>query len=289
METRAYDETGKIILSDIYNQDDPSGYFSTLAKLDYQIPGNAKPPFQRLIEARRQASGRQATRIVDLGCSYGVNGALLRHGLSMDDLYEAYASGEAADPEDRLRQDRARYASPVDADLEFVGVDTADRAVAYALDVGLLEAGVAGNLETHAPTGAEREAIADADLIISTGCVGYVTETSLERLIDASAETRPWMAHFVLRMFGFEAAEAMLGERGYVTEKVDGLYRQRRFASATEQESVLGNLDRIGVDPSGAEADGWLVAELYVARPRLDAVAQPLDAVVGRPVHARPS
>ncbi len=280
MENLSYDAAGKINLNNIYNNPDPTVYFSTLSRLDYRIPQDVKPRFQRLIEARRNSTEIEPTKVVDLGCSYGVNGALLKHGYSMDELYRIYERAGADDPVDLLQQDRDRYAGPADAALEMIGVDPADRAVTYAIDAGLLDGGVATNLEKREPTAQDVAAIENADLIISTGCVGYVTEISLERLLEASLDSHPWMAHFVLRMFDFGAAEEMLSRHGYVTEKLEGLFQQRRFASTEEQEHVLDNLHRLGIDATGAEETGWYLAELHVARPEEVAKSLPLSEIL---------
>ena len=280
LENISYDATGKINLNDIYNNPEPTAYFSTLSRLGYRIPQEAKPQFQRLIEARRSATESEPAKVIDIGCSYGVNGALLKHGLSMDELYQLYEASEGDDPEKLLRRDRDIYAEPADAALEMVGVDPADRAISYAVDAGMLDAGVATDLERRDPTPQDTAAIENADLIISTGCVGYVTETSLERLLETSLDSRPWMAHFVLRMFDFGASEEMLSRHGYVTEKLEGLFRQRRFASAEERQHVLDNLRRAGVDATGAEETGWYLAELHVARPEEVAKSVPLGEIL---------
>jgi carnitine O-acetyltransferase len=156
----------------------------------------------------------------------------------------------------------------------------AERAVDYAVGAGALDAGIAADLEARDPTADEAAVLGSADLVISTGCFGYVTEASLRRLLDACNGGRPWMAHFVLRMFDFDPAREMLAEQGYVTEKVEGLHPQRRFASPEERAHVLDNLARRGIDPTGAEAEGWYLAELHVARPVEDHRALPLDRIL---------
>ena len=46
--------------------------------------------------------------------------------------------------------------------------------------------------------------LADVDIIVSTGCVGYVTATTFQRAAKASRRGRvPWVASFVLRMFPY--------------------------------------------------------------------------------------
>lgn len=283
MERAAYDRTGKLDLGSTYNQLDPVAYFSTLAQLDYRIPAAARPLFSSLIAGRRRATGRHEVKIVDLGCSYGVNAALLKHGLSMDELYQLYAASDATARAELIERDRRLYAETSDDALTVVGVDLARNAVDYAVRVGNLDAGIATDLERRDPTAEDRALLAGSDLILSTGCFGYVTETSLERLLEATMESRPWMAHFVLRMFGFEEAEEMLAAHGYVTEKAEGIYRQRRFASRQERDRVLENLAARGVDPAGAEAAGWYYAELFVARPKADAARMPLDRLLAAP------
>ena len=75
---------GKVTLDHIYTQADPRGYFGTLRDLDYLIPQLAKPHFARLIDELRSAAGSGSVTVIDLGCGYGVNSALLRCDVSMD-------------------------------------------------------------------------------------------------------------------------------------------------------------------------------------------------------------
>src|SRR5690606_863708 len=136
MELVSYDETGKVDMHGIYDEDAPLAYFTTLGKLDYMIPQNAQPMFSRLITARRRLSGRRKLKIVDIGCSYGVNAAILKHGLSMSQLYRFYRGGEVKRRDALMARDRALYSIPADENIEFVGLDQARNAINYAVDVG---------------------------------------------------------------------------------------------------------------------------------------------------------
>ncbi|MBX3581488.1 MAG: hypothetical protein KF810_06315 [Rhizobiaceae bacterium] len=277
--TPAFDDTGKLSLDHINNRADPREYFSVLSKLDYRVPELAKPFFRRLIEVKRDEKGESATKVVDVGCSYGVNAALLKHDMSMDDLIQLYCN-DAPDSRDvMLRRDRALFSEAADDDLSVVGLDIAQKAVAYAVDVGILDAGVATDLERNELSQSDRAAVDEPDMIISTGCVGYVTRTSLEPLVEAGQDNGVWMANFVLRMFDYDPVEEMMGSRGYVTEKLEGAYfPQRRFVSSNEHENVMENLHRRGLEPKPAEREGWYLAELHVSRPAAVA-AQPLEAI----------
>ena len=121
--------------------------------------------------------------------------------------------------------------------------------------------------------------LAQVDLVTSTGCVGYVTHKTFERLLPAVTEGRPpWLANFVLRMFPFQPIAEILKERGYVTEKLEGrTFVQRKFASGEEQEQVLSQLREQDIDPAGKEAEGHLLAEFYLSRPISETAAAPIE------------
>ena len=74
-------------IDDICSQPDPRAYLQELRKLDYAIPGNAKPIFQKVI-SQLQTQRENEVHVLDLGCLYGLNGALLKHDMTMKELYE---------------------------------------------------------------------------------------------------------------------------------------------------------------------------------------------------------
>jgi predicted TPR repeat methyltransferase len=261
----------KANMDHIYDQSDPRAYFRELKMLGYEIPGIAKPIFQNLI-SHLQRRQEDTVHVLDLGCSYGVNAALLKHDLSMQELFDHWGQKKLADaaPEEVIADDR-RYFDNFDEPehIEVIGLDLARNAVAFAEEVGLLDEGLAVNLETEPLPTQVNEELAPVDLIVSTGCIGYVTEKSFDRLLPAVTQGRPpWIANFVLRLFPFDAIEKTLGDWGYVTEKLEGQsFIQRRFASAKEQEQVLEQLREQGIDPNGKETEGHLLAEFYLSRP----------------------
>ena len=259
----------------VYNQPDPRAYSSVLRKLDYATPSAGKPLFLSLISRLRRLRGR-SVRVLDLGCSYGVNGALLKHDMTMRELYDHWGQDRLRDvgPEAVMAHDR-RFFADRDASraFEVIGLDRAERAVAYARAVGLIDEGVVANLEAEPLPESADSKLADIDLLVSTGCIGYVTKTTFERLLPAVAGGRaPWMANFVLRLWDFEPIEATLSDWGYVTEKLETrTFRQRRFATDDERERALRRLRERGIDPAGKEAEGHLHAELFLSLPAADA------------------
>jgi carnitine O-acetyltransferase len=265
-----FDANGKVSLEHIYTQPDPRAYFGTLREFDYCIPELAKPYFTRLTQRYRESRQVLTPTILDIGCSYGINAALLKFGATMEELYGRYC-GVAARERDHgtlLARDRELTRSRGHDDIRFVGLDVAQPALAYGLAAGFLDDAVHADLERHDPTERQREQLAGTDLVVSTGCVGYVTHRTIARVVEASGGRLPWMAHFVLRMFPSEPMAEGLAELGYETVQLEGMFKQRRFASRQEQSLVLDTLSAAGVDPRGREADGWLYAQLYVSRPR---------------------
>jgi hypothetical protein len=266
-----HDHTGKVSFDHIYSQPDPRAFFATLRNHEYGIPARAQPHFERLageLEAARSLEG--GVTLLDVGASYGVNAALLRCTTTLDELYDRYAARSGLTHDELIEQDRAfvRGRSRRSPISRFVGLDIAEPALAYGLAAGYLDDAVAADLEVAELTPSQSAVVGAADLIVSTGCVGYVTEKTLLRVLEAAGERRPWMAHFCLRMFPFDAIAGPLDDLGYETVRVPGLFRQRRFASARERTLVLDRLRDLDLPVDGLEADGWFYAQLHVSTPR---------------------
>jgi SAM-dependent methyltransferase len=222
----------KANFGDIYTQKDPRDYFRALGNLDYMIPEVASPVFLQLASRLNASKGRPST-ILDVGCSYGLLSAIMRHGLTMDQLRDRYASP----PMRRLSSKRLTshdayyFASwPEQADMSFIGLDASPGAIAYAQAAGLLENGLAIDLETSPLTEEALASVARADLIVSTGAIGYVTEKTFTKLLTAfEPGNEPWVASFVLRVFDYEPISRCLARRGLITERFEGAtFVQRR-------------------------------------------------------------
>ena len=274
----------KVNMDHIYDQLDPRAYFRELKKLRYSVPGYAKPIFESLI-FHLQENRDDTLRVLDLGCSYGVNAALLKHDLSMPQLYDHWGQPMLTDasPEKVIEYDK-RFFSTLDEpdDIEVIGIDQAENALEFAEEVGLLDETIAANLEEEPIPEEAKKGLKSIDLLVSTGCVGYVTEKTFEQLMPVVTSGRPpWLANFVLRMFPFDGIEQTLREWGYVTEKLEArTFIQREFASADEREVVLEHLRVQGLDPTGKEASGHLHAEFYLSRPRLEAREVPIEQLL---------
>ncbi|MBB3774005.1 hypothetical protein FHS55_004655 [Angulomicrobium tetraedrale] len=255
-----------------YDQPWPHAYYQAHLALDYMICDRARPVFERIIEDLRRQRLHRPLKIIDVGASYGLNAALLSCRLSLDDLYAAYTLQDGPLATRNLEDHQAFFTHQLRReDLEFVGLDPSRGALGYARDVGLIGAAVAENLETEPLSETDREALRDADLIISTGCVGYATVRTFQQVYEAAAASRPWVASFAMHPFGYEDIAAMLAGFGLVTTECSHLQqRQRRFSTAQERTSILALMAEQGMDDRLERATGYIYAAFHLSTPRED-------------------
>jgi hypothetical protein len=276
------EQSGKADFGDIYNRPDASAYYRTLQSLDYTIPQFGAEVARQLIAARVSAGRREPQTVLDVCCSYGVGGVLLTTELSLDDLYAHYrdAAEQNLGREQILRADRELLARHRRADApRVIGLDVAGNAVSYALEAGALDHGVVADLEKAEPEPQLAEMLAEVDLILCTGGVGYVTERTFGRLLGLIGGS-PWVVGFCLRAYDYAPIERVLAERGLHTERSSQTFPQRRFVDADEQRWAIAELTSRGLDPAGKEADGHHHAELFLSRPPEDARQLPLGELV---------
>lgn len=275
---------GKANFNDIYVQSDPRSYFRVLGGLHYMIPDVAHPVFDQVIVHLTERLNRPPI-VLDIGCSYGVNAALLKYDIGTEDLHLRYADSGLTKcaSNELIVYDRNFFASwPKRHDLKIIGLDVSRAATDYALKVGLIDEAINIDLENAQATAADLAIISKADLIISTGCIGYVTERTFLRILDAfGGKPLPWIASFVLRMFPFTAIDEALATRGFASEKLTGAtFVQRRFRDRTEADEVLSALAHLGVDPDGKESQGVYHAEFFLSRPTGLSDHTPVEQIV---------
>lgn len=275
---------GKTRFDHIYDMPDPREYFRALGRLDYDIPQRARPIFSRILENCRSQDAERGG-VLDVCCSYGVNAALLRSDLSLADLYQHYSDPSISylSPTELITADRAYFADHSGEKApHMAGLDAARNAVSYACQVGLLDSGLAEDLERNDPSPQLIEALGHVGLITTTGGVGYITERTFDRLLQATPSGRsPWVAAFVLRMYSYDEIAETLGRHGLVTEELSEVsFHQRQFASAQEQESTVRAVRARGLDTTGLEDDGSFYATFFLSRPSEDAASEPLGELL---------
>jgi hypothetical protein len=274
----------KMDFSELYHSQDPRNYFKYLGQLDYIIPHLAQPIFRQLIRARQEVQDAPVT-VLDLGCSYAINGALMKFTLRYEALRQRYTAPalQGLSSEALLELDRHYFnAWPKHPGVRVVGLDISEPAIRYAEACGILDDGLAVDLESNELTPAQADMLADVDVIVSTGCVGYVTSRTFARVMKASRRGRaPWVASFVLRMFPFDGIAATLAEHGLMTEPYEGAtFVQRRFANREEMEAAIRAVEARELDSYGRETEGLYHADLFISRPPEEVERCPIQKLV---------
>lgn len=279
-----HQKSGKANFGHIYDLEDPREYYSTLGEMDYRAPEHGQRLFSPLVEKRTNGNG--TPNVVDVCCSYGVNAALLKYEVALDDLYERYSSEdlETLSGDEMVKADTAYYEDRrKEAAPRVTGVDVADNAVSYALKTKLLDAGVSEDLENDAPSEALRREVSDADLFTVTGGIGYISGRTFDRLLGCVEEGRdPWVAVLALRWVSYDEISGVLGKHGLVTEKLEGhTFEQRRFVDEAERDYVCGELTGMGIGIEGKESEGSYHAEFYLSRPAEHVKEASVEELVG--------
>lgn len=288
----AHADDGKQDFDDIYNQADPRPYFGSLELLDYRIPELARTIFRRCLAALEHLHGKRQLTVIDLCCGYGLNAMLVNHQVALNEMYDRYARADiiATERRDLIAADRAFLKQRrIDQPHVFVGVDIAGHAITYANAVGLHTDGFARDLSSE-PIGDDLAGYAaEADLIVITGGVGYITPDALSRLVAPSnPKRRPWVATFPLRTVPYAPYGKALGEHGLATEAWEGwTYPQRRFNDVAEQKNALERLAELGLDAAGYEDSGYTHASFQLSRPARHAREIGLESLIGRPPQVR--
>jgi hypothetical protein len=163
-----------------------------------------------------------------------------------------------------------------------LGLDKADNAVRYALDVSLIDAGWVEDLEANDPPPGLREALQGVSLIICTGGVSYLSSRTFARIIAAvGRSSNLWVASTVIRTSSYEEIATELRKHGLVTESLPGVVlHQRRFASAKEQSDAVAHVAARGLDPTGFEEMGYVCADVFISRSFEDISRPPIAELV---------
>jgi SAM-dependent methyltransferase len=279
-----YKSTGKIDVDDLYAAPTPAAYVQFLYEHDYRLPAHATPILRAVLAKLRALRGRKRLRVLDLGCSYGIMGAFLRHDLDLAALHRHYGRGyDTTRAPDEICRDDAGYftASRRRNDLAIVGIDSSRPAVDYAMATGFIDEGCALSLEDETTLAGDIAGILSGlDLVFSTGVIGYAGVQTVRRLLALNGTTQPWLLNFVLRGVDYGPIAQFLAGEGYVTARDRNVYRQRKFAGEEERNRWLDNLRTQGIDAAGYEATGYSCAELFLSRPIAEAAGPPALAAV---------
>ena len=204
----------------VYDLEDPSPYFTALRPANYRMPGvlasTLKTIRASVVAAKKPA---EPLRLLDFACGYGTIGALLRHDVSIHELYAWYAK-RTWKPDDGRRfwsHDGhffgERNTSP--SCFEIGGTDIAGVALEYAATLGFLDKTFHENLIDDSPSEAFQDFIRGTDLVVESGSLGGLLEVAFARVLDVGGATcQPWFIYSPRPDVDWEPLDVLWKERG---------------------------------------------------------------------------
>ena len=257
--------------TNIYTQKFPNSYLKEMKRLDYRIPDKTKPLYLSIVKQLYKKLSK-TIKIVDIGSSYGINSALMKHDLSMSDLDDFFLKEEPSLEESKQFFEKL----PSDNSIDFYQIDISEPALKFSENTHLCKKGLCVNLES---ANLNIKEIPQFDMIIATGCIGYIGYKAFSNLLELIKKQQesepenfkkdPVFAFSVLRIFDMEQIEKTFDYYGYSLVKTDlEPIRQRRFSDLEEKNKTISLLHDKGIDTDLFEDDGHFYADFYIASPK---------------------
>lgn len=261
--------------TNIYTQKTPYSYLKEMQILQYRIADHTKPLYLSLAEQLYEKLQRPIN-VLDIGSSYGINSALMKHDLVMSELDDFFLAKD----EPSITQTKQFFEKQSQNDhLNFYQIDISNPDLVFSENSGLCEKGICINLETDNSKLAKE--LPDVDLIIATGCIGYIGYKAFSNLFEVIKNQKayssisepqnitPIFAFSVLRMFDMEEIKKTFDYYGYslINSDIEPI-PQRQFSDDGEHHQTLSLLDSKGIDTKKYEDDGHFYADFYVASPK---------------------
>ncbi len=266
---------------EIYNRPDPRAYYRALKPAGYRMPDVTSRFLRDNHAAIAEAFSVPKLHVLDFACGFGAVAAMLRHTVTMNDLFSYYDTDA---PEDLHGADARFYGSRRYREDRFdiAGLDIATQAVNYARACGLIDKGFDDNL-LEAEAGEDLRAfLKGTHVIYEAGAVLSVLLPALARLLETATSlgARPWLVYAPRYDVDDDAFIRSLGALDYVVEPVNSHpIRYRRLISQEERELHKSTIRALGRDPSDGFEGDWIVLDQKLARPRGVADAMPVGTL----------
>jgi len=175
--------------TNIYTQKTPYSYLKEMQVLQYRIADHTKSLYLSLAEQLYNKLQRPIN-ILDIGSSYGINPALMKHDLVMSELDDFFLTKD----ESNIIQTKQFFEKQFQNNhLNFYQIDISNPALVFSEDSGLCEKGICVNLETD-NSRLIRE-LPEFDMVIATGCIGYIGYKAFSNLFEVIKNKKHTLLH----------------------------------------------------------------------------------------------
>ncbi len=268
-----YDEQNRVKASfdATYTAQTPHRYLHNMTAVDYRMADYMNPYLSAVVDA--SMTSQEPVRVLDIGCSYGISGALLKTDCVYRDLADFYAHEASAEYASCVVESQRWLDShAMRENVEVVGFDSSEEAIRFAAASHMIDQGIALNLEEEksALTAGEAHLVQGCDVLLSTGAIGYVTDKTLNPILDefgnnARGALGPVAVMSVLELFDPAPIAEAFTEHGYRFGQLPVRMPQRRFVDVDEREGVIETLRQRGVHADALESEHQMFASLCIA------------------------
>ena len=225
-------------------------------------------------------------RVLDLACGYGALGALLRHRISMRELYARYADRQwqSGDGRTNWEPDAEFFAvrRVGSRGLEIGGTDIARAALEYAEAMGFVDRIFPANLVDHSPSEALGRFLRGVDLVVEIGSLGELLPAAFERILDWSGDRPPWFLYGPRPGADWTGLDRLWAARGYRTEILGAEpVRYRKPLGVPEHADIFRATRALGKADESVMRDDYLLVDMTLARPEADAGNPPIGRLRG--------
>ena len=267
----------------VYDLEDPSPYFTALGPADYRMPGVLATTLQSMHGSIVKTRAADDTlKLLDFGCGYGVVGALLRHDLSVRDLYTHFGARTwvAGDARVYWESDSVYFSQTRDEPVSFEigGTDIAGVALEYAHALGFIDQVFHENLLEHPPSPTFKSFIRGVDVVVESGTLGVLLPVAFAEILDAGGKNRPWFIYCPRPDVDWSSMDDLWPRRGYQSESLCPIpVRYRKPLDDFEREDMLRITRSFGKPDETVMRDDYLLVDLTLARPVGDVEALPIE------------
>ena len=253
----------------------PSAQF--MASIEYTLLDAVLPHLLGVTMRIAALSPSSPPRLLDLGSSYGLLAMTLNDNVSLPSLAAGLAAQgllPAASRADAVAAYGRLAASLRGEDkvaLPVLALDASQPALDFALAARLVAAAVHADLEANAIGDEDAQLVAQCNVLVCTGAIGYVTEKTIGQiapLLGNRGKETAAIVFSVLRMFPHKAVVAELERHGFAVRCLSHAIRQRSYESDEEKEGVVAMIrerEANGLVPPGVDDEDALYATLFVA------------------------
>ncbi|MCP3922596.1 MAG: hypothetical protein GY714_08435 [Desulfobacterales bacterium] len=262
----------------VYESLTPHNYIKEMDLHNYRIGDETKPFFAAAAEYMNELNGEAwPVQMLDVGCSYGIGSATVRYGCSFQEMVSFFSSRAPTNYLSCCETTRMwlNVVQPA-LNLRCVGFDCSENAINFALDAGILDAGITANLEKQKSDTLSKDDLSwirTSNLLLSSGAIGYITDKTLSVILehlgkDHPGENGPFAVMSILRMFDKKNINEVFNSYGYKFDIIENIYLpQREFIDQAEKTEIINLLNKSGICTENLEDEGMLIAELCVASP----------------------